>query len=334
MNPQPKRRWGEVDGRSEPALPHQATSEPPPHIHIQSPKPTGRRSRRIAVQGAGVDLPVPATATQPRHQKGRRDIRSMAATDGRGAPLSSSRVAVARGLVHAAQVAAGLAVLLCAFADLPWAAAAAPACILRVAASFLAPPRLCFLAAHVILIALATLFRRDAASSSPPSADPPGSSGDAQAQHPFLALLGPPLPPVTEAAEPSGEEEAPPDEALDGKEAAHHARTVRAQPPRRAMSEKTGGAAGGTARAASAELRRAKSENGRRRQRRSAAAAAAPAPVELGMDDGEAFRLAVEAFIAKQQTWFHREESLIARTADDAGGEDGTAIAGAAVAVK
>lgn len=259
----------------------------------------------------------------------------MAAADGRGAPLSSSRVAVARGLVHAAQVAAGLAVLLCAFADLPWAAAAAPVSILRVAASFLAPPRLCFLAAHVILIALATLFRRDAASSSPPSADPPGSSGDAQAQHPFLALLGPPLPPVAEVAEPSGEEEAPPDEALDGKEAAHHARTVRAQPPRRAMSEKTGGAAGGTARAASAELRRAKSESGRRRQRRSAAAAAA-APVELGMDDAEAFRLAVEAFIAKQQTWFHREESLIARTgtADNAGGEDGTAIAGAAVAVK
>ena len=233
----------------------------------------------------------------------------------RGA-LSRSRV-VARGLVHAAQVV-GLAVFLRAFADFPWTAAAAPP-ILRAAASFLAPPRLYFLAANVIVVALATLFRRDAASSSPP-----GSSGG-DAQHPFLAFLGPALPPITEAEEPSGQE-APPEVVFEDKEAVH-VRTLRAQPPRRSMSEKTGGAAGS---AASPELRRAKSENGRRRQRRSSSSAAAVA--ELGVDDGEAFRLAVEAFIAKQQTWFHREESLVARA--DAGGEDGPAIAGAAVAVQ
>ena len=40
-------------------------------------------------------------------------------------------------------------------------------------------------------------------------------------------------------------------------------------------------------------------------------ATTAVAPVELGMDDGEAFRQVVEAFIVKQQTWFHCEESLI-----------------------
>jgi hypothetical protein len=39
--------------------------------------------------------------------------------------------------------------------------------------------------------------------------------------------------------------------------------------------------------------------------------AAGAAPVELGMDDGEAFRQTVEAIVAKQQTWFHCEESLI-----------------------
>jgi hypothetical protein len=240
----------------------------------------------------------------------------------RGA-LSRSRV-VARGLVHAAQVV-GLAVCLRAFAEFPWTAAAAPP-ILRAAASFLVPPRLYFLAANVIVVALATLFRRDAASSSPP-----GSSGG-DAQHPFLAFLGPALPPITEAEEPSGQE-APPEVVFEDKEAVH-VRTLRAQPPRRSMSEKTGGGGGGGAAgsAASPELRRAKSENGRRRQRRSSSSAAAAAVAELGVDDGEAFRLAVEAFIAKQQTWFHREESLVARA--DAGGEDGPAIAGAAVAVQ
>lgn len=161
----------------------------------------------------------------------------------RGA-LSRSRV-VARGLVHAAQVV-GLAVFLRAFAEFPWTAAAAPP-ILRAAASFLAPPRLYFLAANVIVVALATLFRRDAASSSPP-----GSSGG-DAQHPFLAFLGPALPPITEAEEPSGQE-APPEVVFEDKEAVH-VRTVRAQPLRRSMPEKTGGAAGCTARVAAPKLR-------------------------------------------------------------------------------
>lgn len=267
-----------------------------------------------------------------------------AAADARASALFRSRV-VARGLVHAAQVV-GLAVFLHAFADFPWAAAVAPS-FLRFAASFLAPQRLCFLAANGIVIALAAIFlRQQAASPSPPSsADAsgwPSSSGDAE-QHPFLAFLD--RPPITEA-EPSGsgEEKAPPPEEVFEDKEAVHVKTVprpRAQPPRRTMSEKTRGDAAGrtsTTKAASPELRRAKSENGRRRQRRSAAAAAAAtgAPVELGMDDAEAFRQAVEAFIAKQQTWFHREESLVVARAAAAGGggEDGPAIAGAAVAVK
>ena len=32
------------------------------------------------------------------------------------------------------------------------------------------------------------------------------------------------------------------------------------------------------------------------------------------MDDGEAFRQAVKAFIAKRQTWFHYESLIIARS--------------------
>ncbi|XP_066309255.1 uncharacterized protein [Miscanthus floridulus] len=265
----------------------------------------------------------------------------MAAADARAAQ-SRSRV-VASGLVYAAQVV-GLVVLLRALAEFPWAAAAAP-CILRFAASFLVPPRLCFLAVHVIVILLATFFPRDAASLSPPTfADPsgsPSSNGDAPQQHPFLAFLEDPplqaLPPITEAEPGSGEQAPPPEEApvFEDKQAVH-VKTVRAQPPRRTMSEKTtsGGAAAAadrssTTSAASPELRRAKLENGRRR---SAAAK------ELGTDDAEAFRQAVEAFIAKQQTWFHREESMViaraAAAAAGGGGEDGPRkIAGAAAAV-
>ncbi|CAD6230700.1 unnamed protein product [Miscanthus lutarioriparius] len=276
----------------------------------------------------------------------------MAAADARPA-LSRSRV-VARALVHAAQVA-GLVVLLRALAEFPWAAAAAPS-ILRFAASFLDPPRICFLAVNIIVVTLAWLFPHDTASLSPSSfadlSGSPISNGDAPQQHPFLAFLEDPrlqeLPPITEA-EPSREQAPPPpEEVFEDKEVMHVKTTVRAQPPRRTMSEKTtrDGAAAtaaachtSTTKAASPpELRRAKSENGRRRQRRSAAVAAAPAPVELGTDDAEAFRQAVEAFIAKQQTWFHREESMvIARAAAAAaGGEDGPGkIAGAAaVAVK
>nr|AGT16814.1 hypothetical protein SHCRBa_012_A01_F_130 [Saccharum hybrid cultivar R570] len=274
----------------------------------------------------------------------------MAAADARAA-LSRSRV-VARVLVHAAQVV-GLVVILRALAEFPWAAAAAPT-ILRFAASFLAPPRLCFLVANAIVIFLATFFPRDAASLSPSFADfsgSPSSNGDALQQHPFLAFLEDPqlqaLPRITES-EPSGtgEQAPPPPEeevpVFEDKQAVH-VKTVRAQPPRRTMSEKTtrGGAAAAadrssTTSAASPELRRAKSENGRRRQQRRSAAAA-PAAAELGTDDAEAFRQAVEAFIAKQQTWFHREESMvIARAAGGggAGGEDGPGkIAGAAAAV-
>jgi hypothetical protein len=113
-------------------------------------------------------------------------------------------------------------------------------------------------------------------------------------------------------AEPSREEAAPLKEEFEDKEVVHM-KTLRAQPPWRTMSEKTcSGAAGHTStmRAVSPELWRAKSENGRRRQRRSTGAATV-VPVKLGMDDEEAFRQAVEVFIAKQQTWFHYEESLI-----------------------
>ncbi|CAD6220248.1 unnamed protein product [Miscanthus lutarioriparius] len=204
----------------------------------------------------------------------------MAASDGRTALLAQLVI---------------LAVFLFAFYDFP-------SILLRFAASFLAPPRLCyFLAFNVIFISLALLFHHDTASSSASFADPsgsPSSNGDAP-QH---AFQGPPLPPITDE-EPSGEEV-----VFEDKKAV-----------RPYEHDESG-------------LPRAKSENVRRRQRWSAAVAAeagAAAPVELVTDDEEAFwqavGQAVEVFIAKQHAHarFHHEESLIARAA--ARGGDGPA---------
>ncbi|XP_062202879.1 uncharacterized protein LOC133905167 [Phragmites australis] len=234
---------------------------------------------------------------------------------GTGGPATAVRLRVAWRVVRAAELLA-LAVLFSrSFPRLPCAAAAASS-VLRLAASLLLHPRSIFLLANAIVLALLALSRRDISSSSPSHA--PSSNHDSQDQFlPFPAqrLL---LPPITEAPVPEEEEEV----VFEDKQAVH-VTTVRAPPPRRSRSEKAAGG-GGRGRAASPELRRAESENGRRRRSKSAAA-----PEEWGAEDEEAFRRAVEAFIAKQQTRFHREESLVAVARDDA-----PAIAGAMAAVK
>jgi hypothetical protein len=82
---------------------------------------------------------------------------------------------------------------------------------------------------------------------------------------------------------------------------------VRSQPLQWTMSEKTYGGTTGhtsTTRAASPDLWQVKSENDRWRQWHSATTTWV-ASVELGMDDEEAFRQVVKAFIMKQQTRFH-----------------------------
>lgn len=234
-------------------------------------------------------------------------------------------------VVRAAEVLA-LAVLLSrSFPRLPCAAAAASS-VLRVAAAAILQPRSIFILANAIVILLLALSRRDAASSSPPSRSPsPSSEGDAQEQEqeqflPFSTapLLLPPIDEAPEAASGKGGKEEEEEAVFEDKQAVHVVTVRAAQLPRRTRSEKAGtGGGGARRRAASPELRRAESENGRRRRSVSAAA-----PEEWGAEDEEEFRRAVEAFIAKQQTRFHREESLVAVAGVDC------AVAGAAAAVK
>jgi hypothetical protein len=118
------------------------------------------------------------------------------------------------------------------------------------------------------------------------------------------------------------------DAVFEDKQAVH-VTTVRAAvpTPRRSRSEKI---SGGTRGAGSPDMRRSESENGRRRRRSTSSAV----PEEWGCaedddDEGEEFRRAVEAFIAKQQTRFHREESFGLVVA----GDDAQAITVAAAAV-
>jgi hypothetical protein len=99
---------------------------------------------------------------------------------------------------------------------------------------------------------------------------------------------------------------------FEDKEAVH-VRTVRAQPLRRSMPEKTGGATGCTARVAAPKLRWAMSENVRRRQRRSSSTSSMAVVTDRswGSTTQRLFGPVAEAFIAKQQTWLYREESLL-----------------------
>ncbi|KAM0923470.1 hypothetical protein ACQ4PT_005529 [Festuca glaucescens] len=215
------------------------------------------------------------------------------------------RLRLAWRVVRAAELLALAFLVSRSFPRLPYAAAAASSA-LRVTAALLLHPRSIFLIANAIVLLLFLFSRRDPSSSSP--------SSDQDAQDHFLSFAGPPLllPSETDSPAPASGADA----VFEDKQAVH-VTTVRAAAPRRSRSEKIGGGKpGGTRRAGSPDMRRSESENGRRRSTSSAV------PEEWGgaEDDDEEgeFRRAVEAFIAKQQTRFHREESFGLVAGDDA----------------
>ncbi|VAH77769.1 unnamed protein product [Triticum turgidum subsp. durum] len=225
---------------------------------------------------------------------------------------AAARLRLVWRVVRAAELLALAFVLSRSFPRLPYAASAASSA-LRLAASLLLQPRSIFVIANAIVFLLYVFSRRD------PSPSSSASYQDSQDQ--FLSFTATPLlsPSTTEASALAPETDA----VFEDKQAVHV--TVRA--PRRSRSEKIGGGKhGGRRRAGSPDMRRSDSENGRRRRSTSSAA-----PEECGAEDEkEEFRRAVEAFIAKQQTRFHREESFV--LVDGAGvGDDAQAIT---VAVK
>ncbi|KAM0870460.1 hypothetical protein ACQ4PT_039973 [Festuca glaucescens] len=211
------------------------------------------------------------------------------------------RLRLAWRVVRAAELLALAFLVSRSFSRLPYAAAAASSA-LRVAASLLLHPRSIFLIANAIVLLLFVFSRRD------PS--PSSSSSDQDGLDHFLSFAGPPLllPSATESPAPASGV----DVVFEDKQAVH-VTTVRA--PRRSRSEKIGGGKpGGTRRAGSPDMRRSELENGRRRRSTSSSV-----PEEWGAEDEEEeFRRAVEAFIAKQQTRFHREESFGLVAGDDA----------------
>jgi hypothetical protein len=229
------------------------------------------------------------------------------ATDAGDRSSAAARLRLAWRVVRAAELLALAFLVSRSFPRLPCAAAAASSA-LRVAASVLLHPRSVFLIANAIVLLLFVFSRRD-----PPSS--PSSSQDDAHDH-FLSFAGPPLllPSATDAP-------APASAVFEDKQAVHVTTTVRAA-PRRSRSEKIGG---GKTRAGSPDMRRSESENGRRRRRSTSSAVV---PEEWGAEEeDEEFRRAVEAFIAKQQTRFHREESFVLVAA----GDDAQAITVAAV---
>lgn len=208
---------------------------------------------------------------------------------------AAARLRLAWRVVRAAELLALAFLVSRSFPRLPYAAAAASSA-LRVAASLLLHPRSVFLIANAIVLLLFLFSRRDPSS---PSSD----------QDHFLSFAGQQLL-LPSAADSPGP--APGADAVFEDKQAVHVTTVRAAvpTPRRSRSEKI---SGGTRGAGSPDMRRSESENGRRRRRSTSSAV----PEEWGgaeddddEDEGEEFRRAVEAFIAKQQTRFHREESF------------------------
>uniref|UniRef100_A0ACD5VIY6 Uncharacterized protein n=1 Tax=Avena sativa TaxID=4498 RepID=A0ACD5VIY6_AVESA len=211
------------------------------------------------------------------------------------------RLRLAWRVVRAAELLALAFLVSRSFPRLPYAAAAVSSA-LRVAASLLLHPRSIFLIANAIVLLLFVFSRRDPSSSS--------SSSNQDAQDQLFSFAAPPLllPSVTEAPAPASEADA----VFEDKQAVH-VTTVRARAPRRSRSEKIGvGKPGGTRRAGSPDMRRSESENGHRRRSTSSSV-----PEEWGAEEEE-FRRAVEAFIVKQQTRFHREESFVLVAGDDA----------------
>ncbi|XP_047057119.1 uncharacterized protein LOC124663465 [Lolium rigidum] len=205
---------------------------------------------------------------------------------------AAARLRLAWRVVRAAELLALAFLVSRSFPRLPYAAAAASSA-LRVAAALLLHPRSVFLIANAIVLLLFLFSRRD-----------PSPSSD---QDHFLSFAGPQL--LLPSAADSPAPASGPDAVFEDKQAVHVTTVRAAAAPRRSRSEKI---SGGTRRAGSPDMRRSESENGRRRRRRSTSSAV---PEEWGgaeEDDDEEgeFRRAVEAFIAKQQTRFHREESF------------------------
>ncbi|KAE8818386.1 hypothetical protein D1007_03831 [Hordeum vulgare] len=220
---------------------------------------------------------------------------------------AAARLRLVWRVVRAAELLALAVVLSRSFPCLPYAASAASSA-LRLAASLLLHPRSIFVIANAIVFLLYVFSRRD------PSSSSSASNQDAQDQY-FLSFTA-----ITEAPAMASEMDA----VFEDKEAVH----VTVHAPRRSRSEKIGGGKpGGRRTAGSPDMRRSDSENGRRRRSTSSAG-----PEEWDAEDEkEEFRRAVEAFIAKQQTRFHREESFVLVAG---AGDDGQAITVAMSPVK
>ncbi|KAG8077321.1 hypothetical protein GUJ93_ZPchr0007g5141 [Zizania palustris] len=237
-----------------------------------------------------------------------------AAEDAGRQAAAAARLRFAWRVVRVAEVSA-LVVLLSRFLPLLPVAAGAASSVIRVVASLLLHPYSIFVIANGIVVLLLVLSRRDDVSSSSSSGRDDGDGEHGQFLS-FAAAGAPlaPLPPIMEAeaaaAPPSPEEGA----VFEDKQAVH----VTSRAPRRSRSEKVG--RGRRTRAASPELRRSESERARRRRSLSSAS---PADWRVANDEGEdeEFRKAVESFIAKQQTRFHREERFVLVAGAGAGDE-------------
>uniref|UniRef100_A0A0E0JLH3 DUF4408 domain-containing protein n=1 Tax=Oryza punctata TaxID=4537 RepID=A0A0E0JLH3_ORYPU len=243
-----------------------------------------------------------------------------AAADDAGRPgAATARLRVMWRVVRAAEALALTVLLSRSLPLLPVAVGAAGA-VLRLGASFLLHPCSVFLLANGIVVLLVALSRRDRSSSA-------SSSSSSDDHNQFLYFAGAHLPPlpsaITEAAAADQEEGA----VFEDKQAVHV--TPARAAPRRSRSEKVGRGRRPT-RAASPELRRSESERcHRRRSLSSSSASLADWSVEEedGGEEEEEFRRAVEAFIAKQQTRFHREESFVLVAGAGAGDEMSTTAA-------
>uniref|UniRef100_A0A0E0C515 DUF4408 domain-containing protein n=1 Tax=Oryza meridionalis TaxID=40149 RepID=A0A0E0C515_9ORYZ len=262
-----------------------------------------------------------------------------AAADDAGRPgAAAARLRVMWRVARAAEALA-LAVLLSRSLPLLPVAAGAAGAVLRVGASFLLHPCSVFLLANGIVVLLVALSRRDRPSASASSSSSSSCSDDHDDVHDqFLSFAGAHLPPLPEAITGAAAADQEEGAVFEDKQAVHV--TPARAAPRRSRSEKVGRGRRPT-RAASPELRRSESERCRRR-RRSLSSSSASTLADWGVeeDDGgeeeeEEFRRAVEAFIAKQQTRFHREESFVLVAGAGAGDEmSAAAAAAAAVEVK
>ncbi|KAL5221165.1 hypothetical protein ABZP36_025878 [Zizania latifolia] len=232
-----------------------------------------------------------------------------AAAEDAGRQAAAARLRVAWRVVRVAEVSA-LAVLLSRSLPLLPVAAGAASSVLRLVASLLLHPYSIFVIANGIVVLLLVLSRRDVS-----------SSGEDDAHGEFLSFASAAaplaqLPPITEAPPPPEE-----GAVFEDKQAVH----VTSRAPRRSRSEKVG--RGRRTRAASPELRRSESERARRRRSLSSASPGDWRVVHDEEEEDEEFRKAVESFIAKQQTRFHREERFVLVAATAGAGDEITEAA-------